>query len=124
MVIREIDLELGLSGTPTELRTVCQTIAALAHGQCCRFVADTQADPAPYARVLSAFEVAASGGPVRIRVAEDVLIATGSPEMLARFASFFDFVDSDSPGTHTHHEWWEGNGYIAADSRPLVISCS
>jgi hypothetical protein len=122
-------------------------LAGMAAGQSCEFAADTAADPAPYTRVLSAFRVVASSGPVRVSVAEDTLVATGSHEMLARFASFFVFSDGDrlrgpdttavsadfsrisevlaGPlSTHHHHEWWEGNEYIAADSQPLVISRS
>jgi hypothetical protein len=71
---------------------------------------------------LAAFEAVASVGQVRVSVAGQVLTATGSPDMLARFASFFAFSDTDGPGTHKHHEWWDGNEYIAADSRPLVVS--
>ncbi|MBA4020659.1 MAG: hypothetical protein C0483_26160 [Pirellula sp.] len=122
MVIRETATELDLCGTPVELRAVGRALAALGSGERCRFEADTHADPAPYTRVLVAFEAEASGGPVRLSVAGQVLSASGSPDMLATFASFFEFSDDDRPGTHTHHEWWDGNDYIAADSRPLVIS--
>ncbi len=122
MVIRETATELELSGTPAELRAVSRALAALGPGERCRFEADALADPAPYTRVLVAFEAEASGGPVRVSVAEQVLWATGSPDMLATFSSFFEFSDADRPGTHAHHEWWDGNDYITADSRPLVIS--
>jgi len=122
VVIRETTTELDLSGTPAELRTVGQALAALEPGEHCRFEADAHANPVPYTRVLAAFEAEASGGPVRVSVAGQVLSASGSPDMLARFASFFEFSDADRPGTHAHHEWWDGNVYIAADSRPLVIS--
>lgn len=124
MVIRETDTELDVSGTPAELRAVADGLAGMTVGQSREFAAATAADPAPYTRVLFALRVVASGGPVRVSVAEDMLLATGSPEMLARFASFFAFSDGDQRGTHQHHEWWEGNEYIAVDSRPLVISCS
>ena len=121
MVIRETASELDLSGTPAELRAIGRAVAALGPGERCRFEADAHADPAPYTRVLAALVVEASGGPVRVSVAGQVLAASGSPDMLARFASFFVFSDADRPGTHAHHEWWDGNEYIAADSRPLVI---
>lgn len=124
MVIRETDTELDVSGAPAELRAVADCLAGMAVGQSCAFAADTAADPAPYTRVLAPFRVVASGGPVRVSVAGDELLAAGSPEMLARLASFFAFSDEARRGTHYHYEWWEGNEYIAADSRPLVISCS
>jgi hypothetical protein len=124
MVIRETDTELDVSGTPAELRVVADGLAGMTADQSCEFAADTAADPVPYTRVLAAFRVMASGGPVRVSVAEDMLLATGTPEMLARFASFFSFSDADRRGTHRHHEWWEGSEYIAVDSRPLVVSRS
>src|SRR4051794_25561841 len=89
VVIRETDTELELAGTPAELSAVGQALTALEQGQNCRFAADTRADPAPYSRVLAAFEAVASGGPVRVSVAGDTLLTTGSPDMLAQFASFF-----------------------------------
>jgi hypothetical protein len=124
VVIRETDTELDVSGTPAELRAVADRLAGMTAGQSCEFAADVATGPAPYARVLAAFRVVASGGPVRVSVAGDTLLATGSPEMLARFASVFAFSEGGRPGTHRHHEWWEGNEYIAVDSRPLVISRS
>jgi hypothetical protein len=105
MVIRETHTELDMSATPAELRAVADGLAGKKVGQSCEFAADTAADPAPYTRVLAAFQAVASGGPVRVSVAEDTLLATGSPEMLARFASFFAFSDGDRRGTHRHHEW-------------------
>ena len=122
MVIRVTDRELELSGTPAELRVVVQMLAALRPGQRCRFPADTGADPTPYTRVVAVFEVAASDGPVRVSVSGDKLLENGSPEMLSRFASFFSFSDTDLPGAHRHHEWWEGNEYVAPDSRPLIMT--
>ena len=121
MVIRETDTELDLSGTPAELRAVADGLSGVTVGRSCEFAADTAADPAPYTRVLAVFRAVASGGPVRVTVAKDTLLATGSPEMLARLASFFAFSDGDQRGARRHHEGWEGNEYIAVDSRPLVI---
>lgn len=122
MVIRATSQELVLSGTPAELRKIGKALARLKEGQSCKFVANTQADPAPYDRVLAAFEATASEGKVRISVSGDCLTCSGRPDYLACFASFFMFADSDPPGTHFHYEWWEGNEYIAPDSRPLVIT--
>jgi hypothetical protein len=66
--------------------------------------------------------VVVSSGPVRVSVAGNVLTATGSPDMLRRFASFFDFAEDTPAGFHQHHEWWNGNEYIDPESRPLVIN--
>lgn len=124
MVIRATDAELEVSGTPAELRAVGDALAGLAPDSSVSFPTDPAADPRPYTRVLTAFRAAASGGPVRVAVEGDVLTATGSPDMLQRFAGFFAFADDTPPGYHTHHEWWDGNEAIAPDSRPLVISCA
>jgi len=121
MIIRESDAEVEVSGSSAELRAVAVALTGLRAGQCCQFMADGTADPAPYTRTLAAFQATATGGPVCVSVAGGRLIATGGPEMLARLASFFEFGDADEPGVHRHHEWWEGNEYIAVDSRPTVI---
>ena len=123
MVIRATATELDLSGTPAELRLVAQSLAELCHGRSLTLAADLTADAAPYDRLLAVFEVTASDGPVRVTVAGEALRATGSPEFLRKqFASFFRFREDAPRGAHTHHEWYEGNECIAADSMPLVIS--
>ena len=35
--------------------------------------------------------------------------------MMQAFASHFRFAPEASPGTHDHHEWFEGNQHIAAE---------
>jgi hypothetical protein len=122
VVIRASDTELDITGEPAELRAVGAALAALKPGASVAFEADTAADPYPYTRVLVALRAEASGGLVRVAVEGDVLTATGSPDLLRRFASFFEFADDTPKGHHQHHEWWEGNEDIAPDSRPLVIS--
>lgn len=124
MVIRATDTELDITGEPAELRAVGAALVALEPGARVTFEADTAAAPYPYTRVLSAFCATASAGPVRVSIDGDLLTATGSPDMLRRFASFFGFADDTPAGFHHHHEWWDGNEYIAPDSRPLVISRS
>jgi hypothetical protein len=122
VVIRATDTELDLSDSPAELRRLAVALTGLALGERHRFDADITADPAPYTRVLAALEFVASGGAVRVTVMGDTLHVSGSRESLDVLASFFEFEDGDTPGTHHHHEWREGNKYIAADSRPLVVS--
>jgi hypothetical protein len=126
MVIRESTLpflELDLSGSVNELHDIATAIVNLRDGETCRFAADLTADPEGYERCLATFEVAATGGCVKLIVIGNELKATGSPEMLMKLASFFSFADdSCEPGTHCHHEWHEGNPYVTEDSRPLVVS--
>ena len=127
MVIRESKvpfLELDLSGSASELRGIAAAIAALREGEVCKFSADLAADPTPYQRCLATFEIAASGGPVRLTVDGNALRATGSPDMLKKFASFFEFADDHCPGDHTHYEWYDGSPYSTEDSRPLVVSAT
>ena len=124
MEIRESESEIELSGTPSELRALGRAIAALGPGIRHGFPADASVDPAPYSRALNSLEAVASGGPTRVSVDGDVLLVAGTPESLGCFASFLTFSDADRPGTHHHHEWWEGNKSIAENSRPLVVSLS
>ena len=44
--------------------------------------------------------------------------------MMKKFASFFLFYPNTRRGMHNHHEWFNGNEYVAPDSMPLVISVS
>ena len=122
MVIRATATALNLSGTAGELADISDALASLGIGGHCRFAADLLADPTPYDRTLSAFEAVAKEGPVKLILLGETLRAEGAPEMLAKLASFFDFSEADRPGAHTHHEYWDGNEYVAADSRPLVVS--
>jgi hypothetical protein len=122
LFIRATDTELDLSASAVELRRLAAALANLAPGERRRFAADTSTDPAPYARLLAWLEVGASGGAVRVRVVGDTLHVSGSPSGLGTFASFLEFPNGARSGTHHHYEWWEGNEYIAADSRPLVVS--
>jgi hypothetical protein len=124
VVIRATDTELDLSGPPAELSRLAAALRALGPGEHRRFGADSAADPRPYDRLLAALEVVASSGPVRVGVAGDTLSVSGSPDMLGRLATFLEFPEGAAAGTHRHHEWWDGNEYVAADSRPLVISAA
>ena len=121
MIIRATDTELALSGTSAELWAVADRLVEIGVSLRCEVVAETAAEPGPYTRVLALLRVVASGGPIHVSVVGDALVVTGNPEMLRRFASFFRFSDEGGGNAHRHHEWWEGNEYIAEDSRPLVI---
>jgi hypothetical protein len=122
IIIRETTSEIDISGSPDELGTIADEIERLNSDGTALIDADTSANTLPYNRCLRNLDVRATQGPVRISVEEDRIIATGSLSSLSKFASFFRFAPSATPGTHHHHEWFDGNAYIAKDSRPLVIS--
>src|SRR5262245_5245954 len=121
MVIRSAANEADISGSPSELRRLSTQIARIASGEVLNFEADTAVSPAPYDATLTHFEVMASDGPVKVTASGSRLQACGSPQMLHKFASFFDFADADAPGTHNHYDWFEGNPFVSCDSTPLVI---
>lgn len=134
MVIRATDTELDISGSQQELDAVAHAIVDFARtygrkggdggGAVIAYFPEACADPRPYDRCLAQLVVSlADASPaVRVAVVCDELVVTGSAAMLVTFASFFRFEPGDPPGTHHHHEWYEGNDSIARDSRPLVIS--
>jgi hypothetical protein len=114
--------ELELSGSPTELKEIAKALSGLKHGQVCRFEADNVEDPSPYTHTLTALEAYISEGLMRVSVDDSILYLTGSPEMVVKFSSWFDFDEDSQLGDHNHHEWFEGNKFISPESRPLVIS--
>src|SRR5262245_38364011 len=115
-------MELEISGSTKELGKIGKTLSNMNADEFHRFDADATADPDSYERCLNSLVVRATGGPVRIEVIEDQVRATGSTEMLHKFASFFDFDDDSPPGTHTHYEWYEGSPYTDEDSALLLWS--
>jgi hypothetical protein len=122
MVIREADGQLDICGSPAELNAIADAIERLAAGADLPIDADAAADPSPYNRCLVALEVRTTDGPVRVALSDDRVVVTGSVPMMRTFASCFRFDASAARGTHNHHEWFDGNEYIAQDSVPLVIS--
>jgi hypothetical protein len=127
VVIRESTspfLELELSGTVAELRRIAEALSNMNAGQSFEIPTDPKAIASPYQRCLNRLEVDAAGGPVRVAIIDDTLKVSGSPEMLHTFASYFRFADDAESGLHSHHEWFEGDKWIAPDSRPLVVSVS
>lgn len=124
MVIRCSKREVSLSGLPAELRDVALRIREVAHGgtPSVHFVADADADPAPYDQCLHGLIVHRGDGPTKVSVtAEGWLEAVGDTERLESFASYFDFADDTPPGYHVHHDPVWGEEWVAADSADLVI---
>src|SRR5262252_4591262 len=121
MVIRSTANEADISGSVSELRRLSIQIARIAYGEVLNFEADAALSPSPYDATLTHFEVMASDGPVKVTVNGSRLQACGGPEMLHKFASFFDFADRAAAGAHNHYDWFEGNPFVSPDSTPLVI---
>lgn len=122
MVIREAERQLDISGSPAELNVIADRVEDIAVDAALSIVADATPDPRPYDRCLASLELRATGGPVRVAVSQNRVVVTGSAPMLGAFSSFFRFDSSASRGTHHHHEWFDGNDYVAPDSSPLVVS--
>jgi hypothetical protein len=122
MVIRATKTELDIEGSQRELAALADRIERIvADGEVAQ-AAEADVDPRPYDRCLVHLRVRATNGPVRISVVGDELVATGSTQLLGKFASFFRFDPAAQPGTHHHHDWFDSNGCVAEDSRSLVIS--
>src|SRR5262245_53768019 len=101
MVIRESSapfLELELSGTAMELCRIAERLATMTAGQSLEISADLVAGAPPYQRCLNRLVVKAVDGPVRVEVAADVMVVSGSPELLAIFASYLQFADGAESG--------------------------
>src|SRR5262245_28215770 len=81
-----------------------QTVLALA--------ADLSGIPAPYSELLAGLRIRKSEGPIHLRLTEDRWLSlTGSKENLSRYASFFEFDESEE-GAHHHPEHVNVSGYI------------
>jgi hypothetical protein len=122
MVIREADGQLDISGSPAELNAIADAIERIEAGADLSIGADAAADPRPYNRCLTALAARVTEGPVRVALFGDRVVVTGSVPMMRTFASYFRFDTSAPRGTHNHHEWFDGNDYVARDSAPLVVS--
>ena len=113
-----------ISGLPSVLRMIAGRIRQLASAQASSAIIDTEINfnPHPYERVLCLLALSIGNGPVRASVHGSELYIRGSHEALEALSSFFDIADDVSLGHHVHHEYWDGNTYVAQDSVPLVIS--
>ena len=116
--------ELDISASAIELREVALAVQSIAHGHVegRSFIADQTVDAAPYEACLKGLTIRRGTGPVRVSVESAEVKVLGSPGTLAAFSSFFDFPDDAPFGSHSHHEWFEGNDFVAKDSVPLVVS--
>lgn len=78
-------------------------------------------EPLPYDSALTKMVVAKGQSPTKVFLKdEEELHVEGSPDCLEAFASFFDFKPNVEKGVHSRYEYYEGNGWIAPDSIPLV----
>lgn len=122
MQISMSDTEIDLSGTPLELREIGQALKGMTTGLVREFVAEANADPSPYDRLLLGLRVVASSGQVRIEESGSWLAIEGETGKLSALASWFMFPEDAKFPAHGHYEWYPGHTEIAKDSRPLVIS--
>ena len=122
MVIREADGQLDISGSPAELNAIAEQFQRLSAGETVSVDGDATADPRPYNHCLAAVEARVTDGPVRVALSGDRVVVTASLPMMQAFASYFRVNEGAARGTHCHHEWFEGNDYVARDSMPLVVS--
>ncbi len=115
--------ELDISGTPDELQEIRAAILKVATEAPTNLevAADQVFDPRPYERRLYFFRIYLEPGPVRVSVEDDAVHVVGSETSLEAFASFFNFSDNDPPGSHFHHEYYDGNEWIHDKSIPLVV---
>jgi hypothetical protein len=117
--------DLDISGTVDELQLVRREILDLIQSDASQiaFDADNAIDPAPYNSALIKLIIRKGQSPTKVSLTNEKDIQVeGSPDCLEAFASFFDFELSVRKGAHSHHEYYEGNEWIAPDSIPLVIS--
>lgn len=119
--IRHADGEAEISGTVPALRAIAEQLKAITDGEVKSFTADTTGSPAPYDRYLSALEVRAGDGTVRVNHEGDALVVTGSPDRLDALASWFWFSEHARRGHHSHYEH-STNPDVAEDALPLVIA--
>lgn len=77
---------------------------------------------APWDFIASGLQLIQNDESVKVSVTEDkVIIIEGSKVSLEKFASFLEFEENASIGSHSHYEHYEGNEWITADSIPLII---
>ena len=117
--------DLSISGSAAELEATRQQILQLSEPNgpdTLRIEAQTDGDPSPYSQWLSELVVARGSGPVRAEVLEHTTLEIlGAPDLLATFASFWQFAPDAPQGAHFHHEYLDDSTTVAPDSLPLVI---
>ena len=117
--------ELSISGSTAELEAARQQILQLGEPNgpdTLRIEAQTDGDPSPYTQWLNGLTVSRGTGPVRAEVLEQTTLEIlGAPDLMATFASFWQFAPDAPQGAHFHHEYLDGSTTIAPDSLPLVI---
>jgi hypothetical protein len=117
-------LDLEISGTVAELQAMRRTILNLIQSDLDRvsFAADASVEPSPYDSALAKLVVVKGQCPTKVSVKNEKEVhVEGALHCLEAFASFIDFKSDAGRGTHSHFEYYEGEGGIAADSIPLVI---
>ncbi|MEH2325610.1 MAG: hypothetical protein V7K32_19025 [Nostoc sp.] len=115
--------EIDLSGTPGDLRNICQSILELFEAQDVQvYIPANEVDPEPYDSCLNSLLIRKSDCSVKVMVAGSSLKIEGTPEKLKVFADWFNFGDSTESGYHSHFEYYEGNEWVDPASVSLIIS--
>jgi hypothetical protein len=117
--------ECDLSGSPNELSKLARRIADWSSSATAplEIAADPNCDPAPYDLTIPQFILRCSRGPVCLVVDSGALVASGSAEAFARFASWFEFSPDTPIGHHVHFDNVWGNDNIDQATIALIISC-
>jgi hypothetical protein len=113
-----------VEGTREELQAVRYALLELARSNSGAWSekADTGGNPHPFDAFLVELQVAIAYGPTRAHVNSSVLSITGNSECLKALASFCDVPEDATLGWHVHHEYYDGNRWVATDSEPLTVS--
>ena len=121
--IRYSESEVEVAGPPAELRGVASRLTQLAKRGAEDVIAcDVAFDPKPYTALLSRLRLSKKEGKDRVSISPGQLELSGSSEGLVRLASFFDMPADADHGFHVHHEFLSDDGFVAPDSRPLVVT--
>jgi hypothetical protein len=85
--------------------------------------------PSPYDAFATALTIDPLGGDVRVSVADDRIVISGSPDKLEVVAESLDTLAeceaTSAPRSecdHIHIEYFSGNSYVHPESVPLVLS--
>lgn len=115
--------ECLITGSVKELREVKTAIMTLRKSENTEVVIEADKNFSPDEQALGRIIIKKNDSPLTRASFENSheLWITGNNNSLFSVASFFSFKKSTPSGHHTHHEYWEGNEYIASDSVPLVI---
>ena len=116
--------EIDLSGLPTDLRDIRQSILNLIQDkdqQVC-VVKAAIVDPSPYKVCLSFVSICKGDNPIKITVSKNSLQIEGESKNLETFAGWLEFDDDTWAGYHHHFDYFGNEEWVDVNSSSLVIS--